>query len=52
MAAKGFVYLNLDCGWSTGYRNKNGKLQVDEKLFPRWALSLPLPRPLPFSLAR
>lgn len=34
MAAQGFVYVNLDCGWSTGYRDKNGKLQVNETLFP------------------
>ena len=34
MASKGFVYLNLDCGWSTGYRSKDGKLQVSTKLFP------------------
>jgi hypothetical protein len=34
MAAKGFVYLNLDCGWSTGYRSKGGQLQVNETLFP------------------
>jgi hypothetical protein len=22
MAKQGFVYLNLDCGWSTGYRDQ------------------------------
>ena len=34
MAAKGFVYVNLDCGWSTGYRDKSGQLQVNVTLFP------------------
>jgi hypothetical protein len=28
------TFLNLDCGWSTGYRSKSGELQVNTTLFP------------------
>ena len=34
MAKLGFTYVNLDCGWSTGYRSADGKLQVNATLFP------------------
>ena len=29
----GYVYLNLDCGWTSGYRDDNG-LQVNTTAFP------------------
>jgi hypothetical protein len=29
----GFVYLNLDCGWTSGHRDANG-LQVNTTAFP------------------
>ena len=29
LADAGYVYINLDCGWTTGYReNATGRLQV------------------------
>ena len=29
LADAGYVYMNLDCGWTTGYReNVTGRLQV------------------------
>eukprot|EP00660_Eupelagonema_oceanica_P001826 gene1826-17844_t len=31
----GYVYINLDCGWTTGYReNATGRLQVNTRKFP------------------
>jgi len=30
----GYQYINLDCGWSTGYRSKNGSFQVNMTRYP------------------
>jgi alpha-galactosidase len=35
LVGAGFKYMNLDCGWSTGYRDgTTGELQVDTTKFP------------------
>jgi len=30
----GYKYINLDCGWSTGFRSKNGSFQVNMTRYP------------------
>ena len=35
LAEAGFKYINVDCGWTTGFRDgATGKLQVDKEKFP------------------
>ena len=35
LAAAGYKYINLDCGWTTGFRDiTTGRLQIDTKKFP------------------
>lgn len=34
LAAAGYSYVNLDCGWSTGKRDSSGQLVVNKTLYP------------------
>eukprot|EP00730_Choanoeca_flexa_P001312 TRINITY_DN10580_c0_g1_i1.p1 TRINITY_DN10580_c0_g1~~TRINITY_DN10580_c0_g1_i1.p1 ORF type:complete len:425 (+),score=62.91 TRINITY_DN10580_c0_g1_i1:40-1314(+) len=34
LAKAGYHYVNLDCGYSTGFRNASGYLQVNRTLYP------------------
>lgn len=41
LAAAGYQYVNLDCGWTTGFRDeKTGKQIVNEKKYPQGMKSL------------
>ena len=38
LKAAGYEYVNLDCGYSTGFRSENGSLTVNTTRYPRKTL--------------
>lgn len=40
LAAAGYTYVNLDCGWTTGYRDAAGKQIVNKTRYPHGMKSL------------